>query len=68
MNLVNYRVTSIEKAFDAVSAHAAASGVPVVASEIVGLVPQNALPPNPVARLRLENFTMDQILENRLAA
>ena len=68
MNLVDYKVTSIEKAFDAVSAHAAESGVPVVASEIVGLVPQDALPPNPVARLRLENFTAHQILENRLAA
>ena len=68
MNLVDYKVTSIEKAFDAVSAHADASGVPVVASEIVGLVPQRALPPNPIVRLRLENFTAHQVLENRLAA
>ena len=68
MNLVDYKVTSIEKAFDAVSAHAAESGVPVVGSEIVGLVPQHALPPNPVVRLRLENFTAHQVLENRLAA
>jgi glutamate formiminotransferase len=68
MNLVNYKVTSIETAFDAVSAHAAKLGVPVAASEIVGLVPQDALPPNPVERLKLENFDPRQILENRLAA
>lgn len=68
MNLVNYKVTSMEAAFDAVCAHAATIGVPVVASEIVGLVPKDSLPPNPVARLRLENFRSDQILENRLGA
>jgi glutamate formiminotransferase len=68
MNLVNYKVTSIEGAFDAVSAHAAKIGVPVVASEIVGLVPKDSLPPNPIERLRLENFRTDQVLEDRLAA
>jgi len=51
-----------------VSAHAARLNVPVVASEIVGLVPQDSLPPNPVARLKLEAFDPRQILENRLAA
>ena len=68
MNLVNYKATSIERAFDAVSAHAAKLGVPVVASEIVGLVPQDSLPPDPVERLRLEHFDPRQVLENRLAA
>ena len=66
MNLVNFEVTSIAAAFDAVSAHADKLGVPVVGSEIVGLVPQAALPPNPVERLRLESFSPTQILENRL--
>jgi aldehyde:ferredoxin oxidoreductase len=37
MNLVNYKVTGIAAAFDAVSAKAKEMGVPVVASEIVGL-------------------------------
>ena len=68
MNLVNYKVTSIEMAFDAVSSHAAKIGVVVVASEIVGLVPRDSLPPDPVSRLRLENFDARQILENRLKA
>ena len=68
MNLVNYKVTSVVAAFDTVSRHAAERHVPVVASEIVGLVPEEALPPNPVERLRLENFHSDQIFENRLRA
>jgi len=68
MNLVNYKVTSIAAAFDAVSRHAAERNVPVVASEIVGLLPADALPPDAVARLKLENFRPDQILENRLKA
>ncbi len=66
MNLVNYKVTSITKAFDAVSEHASKLGIPVVASEIVGLVPEDSLPPDPVNRLKLENFDPRQILENRL--
>ena len=67
MNLVNYKVTSIEASFDAVTRHAATLGVPVVGSEIVGLVPRDALPPDPVRRLKLETFHPNQILENRLA-
>lgn len=68
MNLVDYKVTSITAAFDAVSEHAARAGVPVVASEIIGLVPQDALPPNPDERLRLEGFdSKRQVLEHRLA-
>ena len=68
MNLVDYKVTSIAAAFDAVCRHAAERNVPVVASEIVGLVPEDSLPPNPVERLRLENFDPRQVLETRLAA
>jgi glutamate formiminotransferase len=43
-------------------------GVPVLGSEIVGLVPQGAL--NAVADfyLQLENFSENQILEHRLQA
>jgi glutamate formiminotransferase len=68
MNLVNYKVTSIAAAFDAVSRHAAERNVPVVGSEIVGLVPEDSLPPKPVERLLLENFDPRQVLENRLTA
>ena len=53
MNLTDYRRTSILTVFDAISREAAADGVEVLESEIVGLVPADALPPEPVTRLKL---------------
>ncbi len=43
MNLTDYRVTSIQRAFDTVCELAAAAGARVTGSEIVGLVPKDAL-------------------------
>ncbi|MGH9930398.1 MAG: glutamate formimidoyltransferase, partial [Pyrinomonadaceae bacterium] len=43
MNLVNYKVTGIAQAYDAVRAEAARMGVEVFSTEIVGLVPEKAL-------------------------
>jgi hypothetical protein len=42
-------------------------GVPIVGSEVVGLVCQDALIDVAEHALRLENFSREQILENRLA-
>jgi len=66
MNMVNYEGTPLFRAFEMVRREAERYGVPVIGSEIVGLVPQQAL--NAVADfyLRLENFSQDQILEHRL--
>jgi len=66
MNLTDYRITPIMKAFDAVVRQAAAEGVDVRESEIVGLVPADALPPDPVARLKLRPSDVDRVLELRL--
>ena len=41
-------------------------GVPVVGSEIVGLAPMEALADTAEFYLRLENFSLDQVLEKRL--
>src|SRR5213078_1961198 len=41
-------------------------GVPIVGSEVVGLVVQDALIDVAEHHLKLENFSRDQILENRL--
>jgi len=67
MNLTNYEKTPIFRVFELIKREAARYGVPVLGSEIVGLVPQRAL--NMVADfyLQLENFSEDQILENRIA-
>jgi glutamate formiminotransferase/formiminotetrahydrofolate cyclodeaminase len=66
MNLVNYEKTPIHRAFELVRLEAARYGVPVVGSEIVGLVPTQALVDAVDYFLRLENFSVAQILEARL--
>ena len=53
MNLTNYKETSIATVFDAVTREAAQDGVRVLESEIVGLLPADALPADPARRLKL---------------
>lgn len=68
MNMVNYEGTPLFRVFEMIKREAERYGVPIVGSEVVGLVPQRAL--NSVADfyLQLEEFSEDQILEHRLAA
>ncbi len=68
MNLVNYQATPMHRAFEAVRVEAEARGISVSGSEIVGLVPQDALDAAAQRSLRLESFSSDQVLEVRLAA
>jgi len=67
MNLTDFETTSIGTVFDAVVREAAAQGVGVVGSEIVGLIPRHALEYAAVHYLKVENFRPDLIVENRLA-
>jgi glutamate formiminotransferase len=66
MNLVNYEKTAIYRAYEMVKMEAKRYGVSVVGSEIVGLVPSQALIDSAVYYLQLENFDSKQVLENRL--
>jgi glutamate formiminotransferase/glutamate formiminotransferase/formiminotetrahydrofolate cyclodeaminase len=66
MNIVNYEVTGITQAYDAVRREAAAAGVEIVSTEIVGLVPAKALDREAEYFQKLENFSEDKILEHRL--
>jgi glutamate formiminotransferase / formiminotetrahydrofolate cyclodeaminase len=68
MNLVNYKQSAVHRAFAMVCDEARRFGVNVVGSEIVGLVPQEALLASAEHYLRLEAFTPAQVLENKLAA
>ena len=68
MNLTSYERTNLHHAFEAVQREAEALGVEVLASEIVGLVPQAALYATAAHFLKLENYTPDVVLENRIAA
>ncbi|MGQ9734803.1 MAG: glutamate formimidoyltransferase [Candidatus Bipolaricaulia bacterium] len=68
MNMTDYRKTPLHRAFELIKREAARYGVPVVGSEIVGLVPQEALNMAAEYYLQLENFRPELIiLEERLA-
>jgi glutamate formiminotransferase/formiminotetrahydrofolate cyclodeaminase len=66
MNLVNYTKTPIFRVFETVKSEAARYGVNVTSSEIVGLVPNDAMLDVADFYLRLENFTRAQVLEQKL--
>jgi glutamate formiminotransferase/formiminotetrahydrofolate cyclodeaminase len=66
MNLVNYPQTPIFRVFEMIKAEAERYGVPIIASEIVGLTPMDALLDVAEYYLKLENFKKDQVLENKL--
>jgi glutamate formiminotransferase / formiminotetrahydrofolate cyclodeaminase len=66
MNLTNYEDTPIHVAFEAVRHEAERLGVPIAGSEVIGLVPQQALIHAAEASLQLEGFDRSQVLETRL--
>ncbi|MBC8589530.1 glutamate formimidoyltransferase [Wansuia hejianensis] len=66
MNMVDYTKTSLFRVFDTVEREAQRYGVNVIGSEIIGLVPMNALIDVTDYYLRLENFDTGQILEKRM--
>lgn len=68
MNLVDITQTPVHRAFDMVRMEAAASGVATTWSEIVGLIPEQALFDAAARHLQLANFNPDQVLERRIRA
>ena len=68
MNLTDVGSTSLLAAYERVEREAAAHGVSVVDSEVVGLVPRAALGGATTECLRLGRELEDVVLENRLAA
>jgi len=68
MNLVNYPKTPIFRVFETIKAEAARWGVLVTSSEMIGLVPNDAMLAVSDYYLRLENFSKEQILEEKLAS
>jgi glutamate formiminotransferase len=67
MNLVNFRETPIYDVMKAIGDEGAALGVEIVSSELVGLIPQEALTESVIRYLKLEDFERTQIIENRLS-
>jgi len=68
MNLTNYTRTPIFRVFETIKNEAARYGVNVTSSEIVGLVPNDALVDVADFYLRFEHFTKEQVIEEKLRA
>lgn len=66
MNIVNYEVTGIAQAYEAVKREAAAANVEIFSCELVGLVPEKALDRSAEYFEKLENFSEDKVLEHRM--
>jgi glutamate formiminotransferase len=67
MNLVDYKVTGMDAAYDAIRREADRLGVEIDSTEIVGLVPRDALNRDAEYFAKLENFSEAKILENQMA-
>ncbi len=66
MNLTDFNKTPIYRVFEAIKAEASRYGVNVIGSEIIGLVPAKALFDVADYYLRIENFSENMVLENRI--
>jgi glutamate formiminotransferase len=66
MNLTNHRVTPIHRAFEAVRQEAEKRGAGVSGSEIIGLVPAEAMAEAAAHFLKVEGFGPRQLLESHL--
>ena len=67
INLTDFEQTPMHLVFETVRREAERYGVPVVGSEIVGLIPQKAIEMSAEYFLRYENFRPELVLENRIA-
>jgi len=67
INLTDFEQTPMHLVYETVRREAERYGVPVVGSEIVGLIPKKAVEMSAEYFLRFENFRPELVLENRIA-
>jgi glutamate formiminotransferase/formiminotetrahydrofolate cyclodeaminase len=68
MNLTHYEKTPLARVVELIRSEAQRHGTAILYSELVGLIPQNALVDAAQWYLQLDSFEPDQILESRLYA
>ena len=66
MNMTDYTKTALYRVFELIKIEARRWGVNVIGSEVIGLVPMEALIDAAAYYLRLEDFSMEQVLEARI--
>ena len=68
INLTDFEATPLHEVFAAVVREAAAFGVEVASSELIGFIPRAAVEAGFASALRFERFRKDSVLENSLEA
>lgn len=66
MNLTNYRVNGLKKVFTTVKEEARKLGASIKESEIIGLIPAEALKDTSPEELLITNFKDEMVIENRI--
>ena len=66
INLTDFETMPVHRAFEAVKSEAAIHGVGIAGSEIIGLIPRRAIEMTADYYLKVENFSPQMVLENRL--
>lgn len=67
INMTNYTKTPIYRVYETVRFEAARYGVQIIGSELIGIVPMDALVETAEYYLKLENFDKDnQVMEKHL--
>jgi glutamate formiminotransferase len=66
MNMTDYTKTALYRVFELIKIEARRYGINVIGSEIIGLVPMEALINTAEYYLGIEKFSMQQVLEARI--
>jgi len=68
MNLTNYKKTPVHRVVEMIRREAAQYGAQITHSELIGLIPEKALIDAAVWYLQLNDFSSEQILEEKIKA
>lgn len=66
MNMTNYKKSPLFRVFETIKREAERYGVPVVGSEIIGMIPMDALVKTVKFYLGVDDFNDGRVIENRL--
>jgi len=66
MNLTDFETTPVHRVFEEVKREAQSRGAGIAGSEIIGLIPRRAIEMTADYFLKIENFSSQMVLENRL--
>jgi len=66
VNIVDYKSSSIKKVFDTIKNAAEEKGIDILESEIIGLIPKDAMFQNMIEYLKLKNWDESKVIENYL--